>query len=255
MESFSSTEDYFSSSAAACMAEEISRSRGKEILFCGKTGDGKIVENVRILSRGNDYSAPAIINQLSPGEVLIHNHPSGNLNPSDADINIASLAGNLGAGFFIINNEADNIYVVVPLHEAVNEQLLDHDEVLGHFKDDSKISAAMSDYELRPEQAQMAEIVTSAFNNNSLAIIEAGTGVGKSMAYLIPAVLRAVKNKDRVVISTNTINLQEQLISKDIPLIHENVCDEFKAVLVKGQKQLCMQKEGCKPVRRCGLPL
>ena len=65
--------------------------------------------------------------------------------------------------------------------------------------------------------------------------MEAGTGIGKSFAYLIPAIDRIVTKGERVVVSTNTINLQEQLIDKDIPLLRAVIPDEFSAVLVKGR--------------------
>src|SRR5688500_806276 len=73
-------------------------------------------------------------------------------------------------------------------------------------------------YEARPQQLEMASAVSRAFAERRHLLVEAGTGVGKSFAYLIPAIDFAVKHKKRVVISTHTISLQEQLIEKDIPL-------------------------------------
>ena len=76
-------------------------------------------------------------------------------------------------------------------------------------------------------------------------MVEAGTGVGKSFAYLLPVIDWAVKNKKRVVISTHTISLQEQLIDKDIPLLQSVYPDEFVAVLVKGRNNyLCLLRLG-----------
>src|SRR6195952_5786525 len=86
-------------------------------------------------------------------------------------------------------------------------------------------------YEFRPQQLEMAAAVESALTDNHPVIIEAGTGVGKSFAYLLPVIDWAVKNKKRVVISTHTISLQEQLIEKDIPLLQSLYPDEFIAVL------------------------
>ena len=76
-------------------------------------------------------------------------------------------------------------------------------------------------FEERPQQAQMAEAVAEAFADGGHWLIEAGTGVGKSLAYLIPAALHALRNGERVVISTNTIALQEQLLGKDVPALRE----------------------------------
>lgn len=92
-----------------------------------------------------------------------------------------------------------------------------------------------TNYEARPQQLEMAHAVESAFNSEKHLIVEAGTGVGKSFAYLLPAIDLAVKQKKRVVVSTHTISLQEQLMQKDIPLLQSVYGDEFSAVLVKGR--------------------
>jgi ATP-dependent DNA helicase DinG len=98
-------------------------------------------------------------------------------------------------------------------------------------------------YEFRPQQLEMASAVAAAFNEGHHLLVEAGTGVGKSFAYLLPAIDYAVKKKKRVVISTHTISLQEQLIEKDIPLIQAVYPDEFTAVLVKGRgNYLCQRR-------------
>jgi ATP-dependent DNA helicase DinG len=82
------------------------------------------------------------------------------------------------------------------------------------------IAAALgADFESRPEQIQMARAVAAAMEDRSHLLAEAGTGVGKSFAYLVPAILRACLRGERVLIATNTIALQEQLIKKDIPLL------------------------------------
>src|SRR3954449_5378979 len=97
-------------------------------------------------------------------------------------------------------------------------------------------------YEFRPQQLEMAAAVESAFRDKHHLLVEAGTGVGKSFAYLLPAIDYAVRNKKRVVISTHTISLQEQLIEKDIPLIQSVYPDEFTAVLCKGRSNYLCQR-------------
>src|SRR3954468_18493420 len=97
-------------------------------------------------------------------------------------------------------------------------------------------------YEFRPQQVEMASAVGEALENGHHLLVEAGTGVGKSFAYLLPAIDYAVKQKKRVVISTHTISLQEQLIEKDIPLIRSVYPDEFTAVLVKGRSNYLCQR-------------
>src|SRR6185436_11163902 len=109
---------------------------------------------------------------------------------------------------------------------------------------DGAIARRLGDrYEHRPQQLEMAAAVESAFKEGHHLLVEAGTGVGKSFAYLLPAIEFAVKHKKRVVISTHTISLQEQLIDKDIPLLRSVYPDEFTAVLVKGRNNyLCRRR-------------
>jgi len=98
-------------------------------------------------------------------------------------------------------------------------------------------------YEYRPEQIEMAQAVLAALAEPRHLMVEAGTGVGKSFAYLLPAIDFAVKHKKRIVVSTHTISLQEQLIEKDIPLLRSVYPDEFTAVLVKGRSNyLCKRR-------------
>jgi ATP-dependent DNA helicase DinG len=108
---------------------------------------------------------------------------------------------------------------------------------------DGAIARRLGDrYEHRPQQLEMAAAVEQAFAEGHHLLVEAGTGVGKSFAYLLPAIDFAVKHKKRIVISTHTISLQEQLIEKDIPLIRSVYPNEFTAVLVKGRSNYLCQR-------------
>ena len=98
-----------------------------------------------------------------------------------------------------------------------------------------KIARRLPCYEHRSEQLDMARAVTSAIERSGHLVVEAGTGVGKSFAYLVPAILAAVHDKKKVVVSTHTIALQEQLLNKDIPFLQSVMAEEFTAVLVKGR--------------------
>ena len=82
------------------------------------------------------------------------------------------------------------------------------------------VARRLKGYELRPQQVEMGEAVASALDDSSHLMIEAGTGVGKSLAYLLPAVFYVHQTRHRLVISTYTVNLQEQLMHKDLPLIN-----------------------------------
>ena len=98
-----------------------------------------------------------------------------------------------------------------------------------------KIARRLPSYEHRSEQLEMARAVASAIERPGHLVVEAGTGVGKSFAYLVPAILAAVHDKKKVVVSTHTIALQEQLLKKDIPFLRAVTGLEFSAVLVKGR--------------------
>jgi DNA polymerase-3 subunit epsilon/ATP-dependent DNA helicase DinG len=98
-------------------------------------------------------------------------------------------------------------------------------------------------YEQRPQQVDMLKAVANALSNGNHLIVEAGTGVGKSFAYLVPAAMFAVQNNTRVVISTNTINLQDQLIKKDIPDLQAALHLDVRAAVMKGRSNyLCPRK-------------
>src|SRR5947208_9028057 len=90
------------------------------------------------------------------------------------------------------------------------------------------VAGQLPDFEPRPQQLGMAEAVEDAIAKGKKLLVEAGTGVGKSFAYLVPAALAVAENKDfRVVVSTHTISLQEQLVEKDIPFLQRTVPVEF----------------------------
>ncbi|HEY7154046.1 MAG TPA: DEAD/DEAH box helicase, partial [Gemmataceae bacterium] len=98
------------------------------------------------------------------------------------------------------------------------------------------IANQLSGYEPRTQQLDMADVVAEAIAERRHLMVEAGTGVGKSFAYLVPAILAATANKEcRVVVSTHTISLQEQLVHKDIPFLQGVMPQQFNATLVKGR--------------------
>ncbi len=103
------------------------------------------------------------------------------------------------------------------------------------LSDTGPLARRLPEYECRPQQLEMARLVEDTLGRSGRLMVEAGTGVGKSFAYLIPAIRRIVENRERVVVATHTISLQEQLIEKDIPLLRAIAADEFSAVLVKGR--------------------
>ncbi len=120
---------------------------------------------------------------------------------------------------------------------------LDEEEVAAIFDDSGLLSSTRSDFERRDQQIDMARMVTRAFNEQAFFLAEAGTGTGKSLAYLVPAILwarRHAPENGRVVVSTNTKNLQEQIFTKDLPFLFEHLTP-FQAVLLKGRgNYLCL---------------
>jgi DNA polymerase-3 subunit epsilon/ATP-dependent DNA helicase DinG len=120
---------------------------------------------------------------------------------------------------------------------------LDPDEVASALEIGGIFSHHFPNYEYRPQQIEMLRSVTQALSENRHLLVEAGTGTGKSMAYLLPAALWAVKNGQRVVISTNTINLQDQLINKDIPDLRAAMGINLSAAVMKGRSNyLCPRR-------------
>lgn len=131
--------------------------------------------------------------------------------------------------------------------EPVEPAPIDPLSVHGLLGADGVISAAFPAYEHRPQQLQMAEAVTEAFNTGSHLLMEAGTGTGKSLAYLVPTFAWARRNGEKVAISTHTITLQEQLWEKDIPFLQSALqgtdLDGVEAALVKGRSNyICLRK-------------
>ena len=135
------------------------------------------------------------------------------------------------------------------------EEKMEHigqDDLQGMLGPEGPFAQVFAGFEHRPEQEEMLDAVTGAIYNQHHLVIEGGTGVGKSLAYLLPSALFAVSQGQRVVVSTNTINLQEQLIGKDIPAL-QNVLEEsgvlepgaLKVALLKGRANyLCLRRWG-----------
>ncbi len=129
-----------------------------------------------------------------------------------------------------------------PLRAMVDErELIDADEIARALLHDAR--TVIEGFEERSEQVAMARAVTGALNSGGQLLIEAGTGIGKSLAYLLPAAQHALRNDERVVVSTNTINLQEQLLGQDVPKVRQLLApgSELRAAQLKGRRNyLCL---------------
>src|ERR1039458_8294217 len=114
------------------------------------------------------------------------------------------------------------------------------------------ILSKASNFEFRPQQQEMAVAVARALQNREHLAVEAGTGVGKSLAYLIPAILFAVAQKKKAVVSTHTINLQEQLTEKDLPMLAQISPVKFSFSMLKGRANYLCTRRLHKAIQQAG---
>lgn len=126
---------------------------------------------------------------------------------------------------------------------TIPEQEIPVEDASFFLSKEGPFALSSSNYEERPCQIELVKKIMQSFNESKVGVFEAGTGVGKSFAYLIPSILWAVKNKERIVVSTGTINLQHQIFEKDIPLAQKITGKKVKSILLKGrQNYLCLRK-------------
>lgn len=207
------------------LAREIAAAGGREVCFVASLdAEGRLVA-ARAVARGTPDAVLALPGVARAGEMLLHNHPGGDLEPSGADLHIAARLHDGGIGFAIVNNTATELYVVVEVPRRTPVTKLDPFDIIAALGEHGPVAAHMGQYEDRRSQRDMAAHIADAYNDGGVALLEAGTGVGKSFAYLVPALAWARANGERTVVSTNTINLQEQLVGKDLPLLREALAD------------------------------
>jgi len=207
--------------ARAYLAREIAAAGGREVSFVAQVDRDGVVTGARAVARGTVDLVLALPGVARRGEMLLHNHPSGRLDPSVPDLNVAATLHDGGVGFGIVDNSAESLYVVVEVPHDREVKRIDPFDVIATLGEHGPVARVLGRYEDRPTQRDMAAYVADAYNDGGVLLLEAGTGVGKSFAYLIPALAWARANGERTVVSTNTINLQEQLVGKDLPLLRQ----------------------------------
>jgi ATP-dependent DNA helicase DinG len=222
------------------------------VFFLGYLNDKGLVSRAAVRARGNEDSvlAPGAGSGKGPADgaaalpdVLIHNHPSGFLTPSDNDMVISGRAAGEGIGAYIIDNPVENVYVVAEPVRRRPRKALDPGAITAALREGGAVAGRLPSYEPREAQLELMELIIRGFNGDALVAAEAGTGVGKSFAYLLPAIHYALANEERIVISTATITLQQQLFEKDIPLVTGALNKKIKAVLMKGRgNYLCRRR-------------
>ena len=217
---------------------------GREVCFVCAIDEDGIVRTARVVARGDVQSVLALPGFAERGEMLVHNHPSGLLEPSGADYEVAARIHDDGVGFGIIDNDARELYVVVEVPRVEPDTLLDPSAIDADLGPDGPIAKLLPKYEDRPAQRELAAKIAQLYNDGGVGLLEAGTGIGKSLGYLIPALRWAAANRERTVVSTNTINLQEQLVGKDLPFLARALDDQpVRFALLKGWRNyLCRMR-------------
>ena len=226
----------------------IAEAGGREVSFVADVDAEGCVTAARAVARGTADAVLALPGVAARGQMTIHNHPSGVLQPSNADLDVAARLHDAGVGFGIVDNAARELYVVVEVPMPRRTRKIDPVEIASLLAPKSRVAKALRLHEDRQSQRDMAAHVADILNDGGVALLEAGTGVGKSFAYLVPAIAWALANDERTVVSTNTINLQEQLVGKDLPLLGKALGTGDRPVrfaLLKGWRNyVCLARLG-----------
>lgn len=211
--------DRISPDVADYLKSEIAAAEGREVSFVAVLDSDGVICSARAVARGTVDCVLALPGIAQRGEMVLHNHPGGVLEPSHADLNVAARMHDGGVGFGIVNNQASELYVVVEVPKSKAARRLDPVGVSDMLGPEGPVAAGHGNFEDRVCQRDMASYIADVYNDGGVALLEAGTGVGKSFAYLVPAIEWSRANGERTVVSTNTINLQEQLTGKDLPFL------------------------------------
>lgn len=220
------------------MRRAIAEVGGDEVFAVGSLDSKGRVAQIEVHARGTADAVLALRSRPRAGQVVIHNHPSGELRPSEPDIGLAGDFGEDGVGFVIVDNRLSAARWVVEPHA---KKVVPVDPAAIRHIFEEALPAAFAGWEPRPGQIDMALQVASTLDGGGVTVLEAGTGTGKSLAYLVPSVLWALQNDGRVVVSTYTRTLQGQLVAEDLPALAKVL--QFKSALLKGRNNyLCKRK-------------
>lgn len=193
--------------------------------------DNRIIQEVSRISAKSRWSLGFVFRDLS--RERRYTAPTGTLGQQLAAKGLLDDTDTEG-GFALIEGRAYQ-RPDPPLKPAPEPELLELESLCAMLEKGGHFEKRFKNFEYRPQQVDMLANVIGAFNDSKHLMVEAGTGTGKSVAYLIPAIYWAARNGQRVVISTNTINLQDQLLNQDIPRLRQILPVNFKAVALKGR--------------------
>jgi len=191
--------------------------------------DSRVIDAIVQASKGKNWPLHLVFRDL--GRERRIQPPAGSLGQQLAAKGLITQTPNGGLSLI----QAESRRPAPPLKPAPNPMSLPLEKLCRMLEKNGLFEKKFKGFEYRSQQVDMMANVIGAFNDSHHMMIEAGTGTGKSMAYLIPAIYWALQNGERVVISTNTINLQDQLMNKDIPLLQKLLPVDFKATTLKGR--------------------
>ena len=211
--------DRFSEESLQTIKEYLIENDNKSIIFKATFDENEVIQEPFFLSLYKKKTFEETLTKVKRDEVVIRITKPNQLYPNDLELELSEeLFNRRNIAYCLLSSDLDDFYFIQDIDRTNLEKI----DIEDYFSE------------------EMAKNIQNAINDNRKIIVEAGTGTGKTLAYLIPAIKWAITNKKKVIIATNTINLQEQLLLKDIPLAKSVIKDEFTYALVKGRSNyLC----------------
>ena len=224
--------DRFSEESLQTIKKYLEEHNNKSMIFKATFDEDEKIQKPFFLSLYKKKSFEETLTKVGKNEVVIRTIKPNQLYPSDMELELSEeLYTRRNIAYCLLSSDLDDFYFVQDIDRIFLEEI----DIENYFAKDGILAKEIKGFEYREEQEEMAQYIQDAINEDRKIIVEAGTGTGKTLAYLIPSIKWAVTNKKKVIIATNTINLQEQLLLKDIPLAKSIIKDEFSYVLVKGR--------------------
>lgn len=224
--------DRFSEESLQTIKKYLEEHNNKSMIFKATFDEDEKIQKPFFLSLYKKKSFEETLTKVGKNEVIIRTTKPNQLYPSDMELELSEeLYTRRNTAYCLLSSDLDDFYFVQDIDRIFLEEI----DIENYFAKDGILAKEIKGFEYRQEQEEMAQYIQDAINEDRKIIVEAGTGTGKTLAYLIPSIKWAVTNKKKVIIATNTINLQEQLLLKDIPLAKSIIKDEFSYVLVKGR--------------------
>ena len=224
--------DRFSEESLQTIKKYLEEHSNKSMIFKATFDEDEKIQKPFFLSLYKKKSFEETLTKVGKNEVIIRTTKPNQLYPSDMELELSEeLYTRRNIAYCLLSSDLDDFYFVQDIDRIFLEEI----DIENYFAKDGILAKEIKGFEYRQEQEEMAQYIQDAINEDRKIIVEAGTGTGKTLAYLIPSIKWAVTNKKKVIIATNTINLQEQLLLKDIPLAKSIIKDEFSYVLVKGR--------------------